>query len=92
MLRGRSHGMRAKLMETSFFKLMSKDYHGEVAKFSELVLNSGKKLTGLESRNDLMHNCSRSEVRLVQPERFGESHVMNSGIWRVSKLCWCLGS
>ena len=34
--------------------------------------NSGEKLTGLESRNDLMNFRSRSEVRLVQPERFGE--------------------
>ena len=39
-------------------------------------------------RDDLMNTGSRSEVRLVQPQRFGESHVMNSGIWRVSKLCW----
>ena len=31
--------------------------------------NSGEKLTGLESQNDLMNICSRSEVRLVQPER-----------------------
>ena len=82
--------------QTSFLKLMSKDYHGEVAKFSELVWfrfchswrNSGKKLTGLESQNGLVNICSRSEVRRVQPERFGENHVTNSGIWRVSKLCW----
>ena len=32
-----------------------------------------------------MNICSRSEVRLTQPERFGESHVMNSGIWKSVK-------
>ena len=37
MLRGRSHGMRSKLVVKGHFQLMSKDYHGEVAKFSELV-------------------------------------------------------
>ena len=81
--------------QTSFFKLMSKDYHGEIAKFSELVWfripAKQPKLaeqTGLESRNDLMNICSRSEVRPIQPERFGENLVRNSGIWRVSKLCW----
>ena len=84
--------------QTSFFKLMS-DYHGEVAKspswFGFVFLpsspnwqNSGKKLTGLESQNDLMNKGSRSEVRLVQAERFGDNHVTNSGMWRVSKLCW----
>ena len=31
--------------------------------------NSGQKLTGLESRNDLMNTYSRSEARLIQPER-----------------------
>ena len=50
--------------------------------------NSGEKLTGLESRNDLMNNCSRSEVRLIHPERFGENHVTNNGIWIVSS---CVG-
>ena len=50
--------------------------------------NSGEKLTGLECRNDLMNICSRSEVRLIQPERFGDNHVMNNGIWRASMLCW----
>ena len=74
--------------QTSLFKLMSKGYRGEVAKFSELVWfllpssrswrNSGDKLTGLESRNDLVNICSRSEVRLIQPQRFRENHVMNS--------------
>ena len=84
--------------QTSFFKLMSKDYHGEVAKFSELVwfrfLAMQPKLaehwreqfTGLESRNDLMNICSRSDVSLVQPERLGEHHMMNSGIWSVDAV------
>ena len=42
--------------------------------------SSGKKLTGLESRNDLMNVCSRPQVPLIQPERFGENRVTNSGI------------
>ena len=38
MLRGHSHGMRSKLMvKRHFFNLMSKGYHGEVGKVSELV-------------------------------------------------------
>ena len=36
MLRGRSDGMRSKLMvKRHVFKLMSEDYHCEVSKFSE---------------------------------------------------------
>ena len=50
--------------------------------------NGGKKLTGLKSRNDLVNFSSRWKVRLIQSERFGENRVMNSGIWKVSKLCW----
>ena len=38
MLRGRSHVMRSKMMvKRHVFKLMSEDYHCEVAKISELV-------------------------------------------------------
>ena len=38
MLCGHSHDVRSRLMvKRHFFKLMSKDYHGEVANFSDLV-------------------------------------------------------
>ena len=75
------------------FELMSKDYQGEVAKFSELVRLPAKQLKmaeqqkeAHESRKDLMNINLRSEIRRIQPERFGENHVTNNGIWRVSKL------
>ena len=75
-LHGRSHGTQSKLMgKRHFFKLMSKDHHGEIAEFSELVWfrlpvkqpswqSNGKKHTRLESQNDLMNIYSRSRVRL----------------------------
>ena len=38
--------------QTSFFKLKSKDYHGEVAKFSELVLVSHSCQAAQTGRSD----------------------------------------
>ena len=94
-----AHTVRQSKMpgQTLFFKLMSKDYHGEVAKFprnglvshplpsSQSWRKQWREALWLEIPNDLMNICSRSEVRLIQPERFGENHVRNFGIRRVSK-------
>ena len=83
--------------QTSFYKLMSKDYHREVAKFSELVwfrIPAKQPKLGEQWRKaHWVGKSERSDEHLLamrgstfSARAFGESHVMNSGIWRVSKL------
>ena len=88
--------------QTSFFKLLSKDYHGEIQKNSRKGLLSyscqAVKAYGKVEKSSLelkvgtiwwtFAHDERWEVWLIQSERFGENHVMNSAILKMSKLCW----
>ena len=85
--------------EKSFFKLMSEDCHSEVAKFSELVwfriLVEQPKLAEQWRKAHWVGKPERAAEHLLairsltcSASALWRGPHMNSGIWRVSKLCW----
>ena len=80
---------------------MSKDYHGEVATFSELVLfRILAKLPKLAEQWKEAHwfgKSERSDEHLLairgstySARAIRRTFVKDSGIWTVSKQCWCV--